>query len=187
MAANPLTDGATRKQIAEILGVDERSITNYQAESPPIPTARQGRAVRYPIAPAVAWYLDRERRRARENKLPSELEMARQRKVLAEARIAEKEAADAEGSIIPLEVHEVRVAALAGRLAAACTGGLMRFRGDIQLARTPLEAQQLLERMGDELFRACQGVGEAIESEAEAAIADAGLFGPAPGAPPRPE
>lgn len=166
MARNPLVEGATRREIAELLGVDERSITNYQKETPAIPHDREGRTVRYPVRACVAWKLEREIRGARENKLPSELEMARHRKVLADARIAEREADLAEGSVIPLELHEQRVTALAARLAATCTGGLGKYRGDVQRARTVLEADALLERIGDELLRACLVVGAQLETEA---------------------
>lgn len=165
-AAKYAEEGLTRAKIAAVLGVDERSITNYQAESPPIPEIRDGRAVRFPLGPSVAWYVERERRRARGNTLPSELDMARGRKAIADARRTELDLAQLEARLIPMELHEELYAMVSDRLVAAATGGLAAFVHAVQRADTAAAAQRVLEEIGDQIVVAAASVGEELEREA---------------------
>ena len=171
MARSPqsATDGLSRKAIAAVLGVDERSITNYQDESPAIPLQRHGRRVLYPLAPAVAWYVERERRLVRQNKAPSELDAARSRKAIADARRVELELARLEGSLIPLDELARVVGQLADRVVAAATGGLTSHKTAVVRAETSVQALAVLERIGDSIIDACRGLVAELEAEAERA------------------
>ena len=48
------------------------------------------------------------------------------------------------------------------RLSRACR--LNRFIGEIQRARSPVEAQELANRIGDEMLKAFRGVEEDVEA-----------------------
>ena len=65
-----------KKELSEILGFDERSLTEWQHEDPPLPIKqrgeRRGQANKYDTADAIAWYVQREMR-------TSQVEMPRDR------------------------------------------------------------------------------------------------------------
>lgn len=158
----------TRAQVAAVLGCDERSITNYQAATPPIPTIRHGRQVRYPLAPCVLWYVDFRLREARGNRLPSELDMARSRKAIADARRVELELAQLEGRLLPDTHVEHFCEALADRVVAIATGGLTRYVADVQRAETGVAAQRLLEQIGEDIVASCAQLAEELAAEGDA-------------------
>lgn len=75
--------------------------------------------------------------------------------------------AQAEGTLIALEVHEMRVEKLSERLAAAVKG-LGRFAGDVQRATTDVESAELLERISDDLLRALMAVADDVDDLVDA-------------------
>lgn len=114
-------DLLTRREIAAVLGVDERSVTNYAQASPPIPRSVHGRSVRYPLAPCVRWFVEYRVEQAVSDGGPSELDLARQRKTSADARLAELDVAEREGDLVPIAVVERTVGGLCDELRARIT------------------------------------------------------------------
>ena len=153
----PLPKSVTKAELARVLKKDPRSITNYQNEG--MPVERGGRRPMYALDECVAWYVDREREAARSGKGLNELDQMRTRKTLADARKAELEVEQLEGRLLPAELFEERVTLLCERLAARCKT-LGRYRGEVQRAMTDAEADELLERVQDELLAALAGTAD---------------------------
>lgn len=152
-----MADGVTRGYLAELLAVDVRSIKNFVDEG--MPKLARGR---YDLRLCVQWYITREREAARGGKGLSDLDLAKQRKELALAAKAEIEVEQLRGESIPLDVHERRVEALAGRLAGRLKG-LGRYLADVQRATTAVEASALLDRISDDLLRACSTAADDVD------------------------
>lgn len=152
----PLPEKATRAELAWLFDTTERTITNYRQEG--IPCNVRGTRVAYPLVRCVKWLLEKERKAA----AGDGGESVRQRRAAAELRKIELEVAQTEGTLIALEVHELRIEKLSERLAAAVKG-LGRFAGDVQRATTDIEAAELLERMSDDLLRALMGVADDLD------------------------
>lgn len=162
-----LPEKATRAELAWLFDTTERTITNYRQEG--IPCNVRGTRVAYPLVRCVKWLVEKERKAA----AGDGGESVRQRRAAAELRKIELEVAQAEGTLIALEVHELRVEKIAERLAAACKG-LGRFAGDVQRATTDVEAAELLERITDDLLRCCMAVADDLDD-----LIDAGDEAPA--------
>jgi phage terminase Nu1 subunit (DNA packaging protein) len=105
-----------RSEIATVLGVEQRTITNYQKLPKPIPTQRKGREVFYPLAPCVQWFA--EYRVGEAEKSISELDMARQRKLTAEAELAEIKLAQERGGLVSVDVADRTLAGICDQLRA---------------------------------------------------------------------
>jgi hypothetical protein len=160
----------TPAQLAEFRGVDPRTVSNWLQEKPPVPsTMKKGRRS-FESTAVATWWEERAARRAVSAEAP-DFEKARARKALADAEIQELTLAKLKGELVPIALHEDQVATLADRVAAVATGGLSRYVGEVQLATTPIAAIALLERIGDDVMRACQGLSEELDAEAEAAEA----------------
>lgn len=161
--ADPLT---TQKEIARLLGVDERSIRNYHKADPPIPTHRKGKAVLYPDAPCIRWWVDYQVAQAATTKGPSELDLAKQRKETGLARKIELEVALLEASQMPVELHERR---LCERLeeCAARLKGLNRYATQLRSAAsgTDQELDDALALIEDELLNALRGVADDVPDD----------------------
>lgn len=92
------TDRISRKGLAALLRVDERTITNLAKEG--MPKLSPGW---FSLAVCIPWYVERERERARASKGLNELDLARQRKTLAEAERVELELVRERGEQVPLD------------------------------------------------------------------------------------
>ena len=151
-----LPERATRAELAWLFDTTERTITNYRQEG--IPCNVRGTTVRYPLVRCVKWLLEKQRKAGAGDGEAS----VSQRRAAAELRKIELEVAQTEGALIALEVHEIRIEKISERLAAACKG-LGRFAGDVQRATTDVEAAELLDRISDELLRACMAVADDLD------------------------
>lgn len=147
-------------QVAAFYGVDRRTVTNWLNEKPPLPMVKEGRERVGESTEIDEWHKARHLRQAREtwekesrDALDNQVKAARDRRTIHEARLVELQLEEAEGKVIPLDVHEQRVRALCEPLAARCKS-LTKYAGDVQLAGTDIEAAALLDRIGDELLRA---------------------------------
>lgn len=157
-----------RAYLAEVLAVDVRSIKNFVDEG--MPKLARGK---FDLRACVQWYVTREREAAREGKGLSDLDLAKQRKELAQAAKAEIEVEQLRGEIIPLDVHEHRVEAIAARLATRIKG-LGRYIADVQRATTAVEAASVLDGISDDLLAHCSSVADEItEDDAPARDSDA--------------
>lgn len=155
--------------LVELYGVDRRTLTNWLNETPPCPSDKEGRERRFDLAAVVAWREERAVRHARaqwERERPAndEVKEARDRKTLIESRLLELQLEEAEGRVIPLDVHEERVRALCEPLAARLKA-LSKYVGDVQLATTDVEATALLERIGDEMLATLMSAADEIEED----------------------
>jgi phage terminase Nu1 subunit (DNA packaging protein) len=166
----------SKAELAELFGKEERTVTNWRQQG--IPVRINGKSVRYPLGPCIAWYVDRERETARTGKGPSELDVVRIRKTLAEARRAELEVEELEGALIRMEMHEDRVRRLCDRLAARCKT-LTRFAGDVQTALTDAEALGLCEKIETDLLRSLSETADDVEEDQDEPAA-AGAPGESP-------
>jgi phage terminase Nu1 subunit (DNA packaging protein) len=152
-----IVDTVSGVDLAALLGVDVRSLTNFQAEG--MPKLARGR---YSLSACVPWYIQREREAARGAKGLNDLDLARQRKTVAEARIAEMDAAEREGQSIPTELHAQR---LRERLetVAGSVKAIGRYQPDVKAAVTDVDADRLLDRMADEILAELHGLSDTID------------------------
>lgn len=154
MAASDLVG---RDFLAKLLGVDVRTIKNLVDEG--MPKLERGR---YALTACVPWYIQREREAARGAKGLSDLDLARQRKTIAEARRAELDVAEAEGQVIPTELHADRLRERLVTVAGAVKA-IGRYHADVKAATTDIAADQLLERMSDEILAELHGLSDTID------------------------
>ena len=152
-----VSDVVSRDDLASLFGVDVRTIKNLVDEG--MPKLERGR---YSLAACVPWYIQREREAARGSKGLNDLDLARQRKTVAEARIAEMDVADREGLSIPTELHAQR---LRERLetVAGSVKAIGRYQPDVKAAVTDVDADRLLDRMGDEILAELFGLSDLID------------------------
>lgn len=159
-----------RAEIAEHLGLSEREITNLVKEhKDDFPSRVRGRSRTFPKGRCQKWYIEFKQKEAVARAKPVktlELDEARAKKTMIDTELAELELEAARGRLIPKEIHEQRVEELAGRLAGKVKN-LSRYTGDVQSALTAVDAQVLLERIGDDLLRALYGAAEELEADAE--------------------
>lgn len=90
MATNKYAE--SREEIADILGVDVRTITNYRKRHPDFPVKIDGKRVRFPIARCVTWKIDRAVADAIASMAPAapkDLADAEKRRAIADAEFAE--------------------------------------------------------------------------------------------------
>jgi hypothetical protein len=87
---------------------------------------------------------------------------AKVRKETADARLRELKVLELEGTLIPFDVHEERVEDICQRLSARVKN-LERYRDDVLLATTDIEAGELLERIQEELLDDLRAVADELE------------------------
>lgn len=95
----------SREEIAEILGCETRTITNYIKLYPDFPSRVRGKNRDFPIARCVAWKLDRMVADAISNfapPAPSTLIDAEKRKAIADAELAELKVQKLRGEVVPI-------------------------------------------------------------------------------------
>lgn len=150
-------DLVDRDFLASLFGVDVRTIKNLVDEG--MPKAARGK---YSLSKCVPWYLQREREAARGAKGLNDLDLAKQRKTVAEARMAEIALAKEEATSLPTEIHvrrlRERLETVAGSVKA-----IGRYQPDVKAAVTDVAADQLLERMADEILAELFDLSDEIE------------------------
>jgi hypothetical protein len=145
-----------------VLDITARRVQQL-ADDGVLPRAGRGK---YLLIPCVQGYIKYWRDRAEGRGVEAgdgALYKARTRKTQAEALLAELDLAEAEGRLIPLDMHEDLVRKLCELLAAKCKS-LGQYIGDVQLATTDVDAAALLERITDELLRAFMRAADEIEA-----------------------
>lgn len=91
----------------------------------------------------------------------NDLDLARQRKTIAEARKAERELDELEGRLIPVEVHEKRLAERLETVAGAVKA-IHRYQPEIKSAVTDVQADALCDKMADEILDELHGLKDTI-------------------------
>lgn len=164
----PKQRGLTTQQIAGRLALSYRQIHNLCEKGMP----RTGAGSTFLWPECLRWYIEF---KALTLKPPQPDKEKRARlfleKLDAETRVAKVAAAEAEGRVIPLELHEQRFASVCDRLRAVLTNLPARYGAKIQQARTAGEARIVGNAIRDETFRSLLDVAGELETEV---IDDAG-------------
>jgi hypothetical protein len=155
--------------IADRLGVSPKQIERYVADG--MPCTGTGAKRTFPWPEVRNWrddLLKKQGREAAERSMKpandEELRQASDRQAIAESRLVVLKVEQLEGALIPLDLHEQRVQLVCETLAATIKG-LGRYAGDVQRAMTDVDAELVLERISDELLRACMSTADGIEDE----------------------
>jgi phage terminase Nu1 subunit (DNA packaging protein) len=174
-----MTPKALKKAaIAERLGRSAKQVERYVAEGMPCTGAGAKRT--FPWPECRTWldaHIRRQEEEAAEKRFKpaedGELELAEKRQRIAESRMMVLKVEQLEGTLIPLDLHEQRVQLVCETLAATIKG-LGRYAGEVQRAMTDVDAELLLEKIADELLRACTAKADEVdedEPDAEASAA----------------
>src|SRR3990167_9091059 len=122
--------------------------TIFQGRKEDWPCRLETGSPRFSVADCIEWRIARVREEERAKVQGPDAEVFKARKLAAEAERAEVELAARKGELLPVEVHEERVTALAGAVGAICKGQLGRFTMDVVNAGTPVAARAVLEKVG---------------------------------------
>jgi hypothetical protein len=155
--------GISQKELGERLGITTRQIRNLVFEG--LPKDGEGPKATHPWPESRDWYNAYIRAQERKKQPEDDLKDLRKRKFIAEVRKAEIEVEEADGRLIPFDVHELRVGQICDRLRNVLMTVPSKFLSRIQVTRTDLEAQAVGEQIRDELLRALQGTAEDIDDE----------------------
>lgn len=143
----------SQAELARIFGVDTRTIQRWADAG--LPREGSGRATKYDIAAALAWWLERERGRlVRERPGRAARALAEARARIAEVR-AEREALELavrKGELVPLEVVEQRFTAFVESVVHAIRSAPARWAPYLCHERPVAEAQAELARLVNELL-----------------------------------
>ena len=142
---------ATKSQLSQILGVSERSLSEWQKENPPLPILREGGPNdenRYDAADCVRWYVDRSIRKAK-------IELPRDRLSNMQANKTELEVAELAGELC----RSNDVTQLWGEKTAAARAKLLPFPSKIaqriatpeRMAEVQAAAQEVVYEVLNEL------------------------------------
>ena len=140
-------------------------VTIFQWRKEDLPCRIENGSPRFSVADCIEWRIARVREEERAKVQGPDAEVFKARKLAAEAERAEVELAVRKGELVPMAVHEVRVTELAGAVAAVCKGQLGRYTMEVVGAGTPVAARAVLEKVGDAVLQACQGLGDGIEDD----------------------
>lgn len=153
-----------QKVLAERLGITGRHVRNLVLEG--MPKDGEGPNATHPWPESREWYNIYIRAQERKKEPEDDLKDLRKRRIVAEVRSAELELAEAEGRLIPFEMHELRIGAICDRIRRVLMTVPSKYLSRIQVTRTELEAQAVGEQIRDDTLRALQGTAGEIEDEA---------------------
>jgi hypothetical protein len=152
-----------QKVLAERLGITGRHVRNLVLEG--LPKDGEGPTATHPWPEARIWY-DNYLRAQERKKLPEDDSAdLRKRRLVAEVRKAELELAEAEGQLIPFNMHEQRIGAICDRIRRVLMTVPSKYLSRIQVTRSELEAQAVGEQIRDDTLLALQGTAGEIEDE----------------------
>jgi transcriptional regulator with XRE-family HTH domain len=157
----PRDEYLSREDLADRLGVDVRTVTNWVKNQRGFPSRMRGKERDFPWLRCLQWHIEREIAKSAPAPAMDE-KAARARKMAAEATEAELDLRERQNELMPVAVHVERFERLASHFAAIGRGGLTKFIGDIQRVDNPVDAQLLLDRMGDELMDSWRALDEDI-------------------------
>lgn len=160
----------SQKELSSRLGITQRHIRNLVLEG--LPKIGEGNGATHPWPESRDWYNEYIRQQERKKQPEDDLKELRRRKFVAEVRMAEIGVEEADGRLIPLSLHETRIAAICDRLRAVLMTIPSKFLSRIQVARTDLEAQAVGEQIRDETLRAVQGTSEDVEDDVDGATVE---------------
>lgn len=159
--------GVNQRELAAALSLSSRQVRNL-TDSGVFVRKHDGNALVYDLSECVQAYMAH-KKESEKPEAEDQLKVLRERKLRAEVRAAEIEVDEAEGRLIPLEAHEIRIGAICDRLRALLMTVPSKYLARIQTARTELEAQAVGEQIRDETLRALQGTSNDVDEEDAAA------------------
>lgn len=152
----------TQQELAEVLPITSRQIRNLVKEGMPQETL--GARTLYPLAACVRWYIAH--REAIASGQRTNRSEAQARKTEAQARLAELEVEEAEGRLIPLALHQDRLAAILDRLRAKILAIPGTWPPRLIRARTVAEMMRSLKPLVHELIEALAATADDVEDAA---------------------
>lgn len=155
--------GVSQNELAAALALSARQVRNL-TDAGVFVRKHDGKALRYDLPACIQAYMAYKREQERP-KNEDQLKDLRERKLRAEVRAAEIGVEEAEGRLIPLDVHEQRIGAICDRLRALLMTIPSKYLSRIQVTRTELEAQAVGEQIRDETLRALQGTADDVDED----------------------
>lgn len=146
----------TKAQIAELLGLTTRQISNLTDEG--MPRDVDGNRVFFDPPSAVQWYVRRIKEDAKSG--DEEKKNLVTRKLELEVLIAEHELAEVQGSTVTLDYMEEQFGAILQRLRAKILNLPGKYAPSLVGLRSVAEAQTRLEGVSNEMISALSDTGE---------------------------
>ena len=161
-----MTLEVTQKELAEVLSLTARQIRNFDDLGLPSKPGRRGTRL-YDLREAVAWYVERERERAR----PSDSALGRAKLEQAELEVRRRriEVAKAEGELIAIADHRTVVGKVADAFRAALLSVPGSWGPQIVGIPTPAEGTEAMRVCSEGLLRDMASVADSLELEGEVA------------------
>lgn len=155
MAADRFVD---RNEIAFLLGVDPRTITNWVKKHPDFPSRVRGKDRSFPVQKCIAWKRDRDVAEAVASLAPPKpdgMYEAERRKAIADAELAETRLAKMRGELIPVDVASSEVDRAFSRVRARFLAAPGEYAPQLlnlaELSRTTAVLKDMVARVLDEL------------------------------------
>ena len=155
--------------LCDIYGVTRRTLTNWLNSRPPCPSTLEDGERMFDTAAVARW---RETRAADQaiarldSQDPSGVVALERRKLYAEVRTAEMKADREEARLVPVDVVDQTVGEMADRLRAVCINAPANYGVDLERAGvTPDVAQEVLERIAEDLVRALRDEAQEYQLE----------------------
>lgn len=164
---NDERDGISQRELSARLGITARHIRNLVLEG--LPKTGEGAGMRHPWPESREWFNEHIRAVERKKAPPDDLKELRRRKYVADVRMAEIEVEEADGRLIPFELHEQRVGSICDRIRGVLMTIPSKYLSRIQTAKSDLDAQAVGEAIRDETLRALQGTADDIDEQLELA------------------
>lgn len=162
----------SREEIAEILGVDVRTITNYVRAHSDFPNRVDGKNRRFPVARCVAWKIDHDVASAiaaMAPPAPQTLIDAEKRKAIADAELSELKVQQMRAEVVPIadSIREVERAfsAVRSRLMSVPGEYAPRFLNLTSMPAAVMQLRDLAATVIAELPAAVSLLEEEIEPD----------------------
>ncbi len=162
------SNSASKKRVAEVLGLTTRQITNLVEEG--MPREVSGNKVIFDLPTAVQWYVRYKEKRSAVG--DEEKKNLTTRRLELEVKLAEHELAKAEGSIVTLDYMEQQLSAILQRLRAKVLNLPGKYAPALVGLRTIAESQTRLEAISTEIITALSDTGEDPELDDDADAPD---------------
>jgi phage terminase Nu1 subunit (DNA packaging protein) len=161
----------TREEIAFLLGVEVRTITNYVRQHKDFPSRVRGRERDFPVRRCLEWHDDRVAADAIANfkpPAPSGLEDAERRRAIAEAELAEIKVAKARGEVVSVALVAKEIRDTFGRVRASLLAKPGEYAPRVLHLETQADATLILRQLVDETIGELQvtaGSGALIDDD----------------------
>lgn len=156
-----------RKEIAEVLGISEREVTNLVKQQPDFPSVQEGRSRKFPRTQCVRWYVRFKQEEAVKRAKPVSKENddeIRKRTRVVELLLLEVEYAEREKQLLPADTVDQVVGEVCDRLRAVITN--LRATHAMRLEEAgvdPAVADSVLGEIEEELMIALRGTADELE------------------------